>query len=145
MIRPYSPGVDDDAIVRIFTQASRLAHGFLGEEFILKAAEEVRSLYLPNAETHVWDDGDGPRGFIALIPGTPTEVGGFFMDPGHRGQGHGRALMDDALRRKGTLELDVFTRNEIGRRFYALYGFTEVSERHDPRFDQPVIRLRSPG
>ncbi|MCO6383493.1 GNAT family N-acetyltransferase [Oceanicola sp. 502str15] len=145
MIRPYTPGVDDDAIVHIFTAASRLAHGFLGETFILAAAEDVRKLYLPHAETHVWDEGSGPQGFIALIPGTPTEVGGFFMDPAHRGHGHGRALMDDALRRHGRLELDVFARNAIGRRFYARYGFTPLQDRHDPRFDQRVIRLRSPG
>ncbi|QDC08534.1 GNAT family N-acetyltransferase [Oceanicola sp. D3] len=142
MIRPYNPGVDDDAIVRIFTEASRLAHSFLGEDFILNAAEDVRTIYLPNAQTHVWDEGGGPLGFIALVG---SDVGGFFMDPAHRGKGHGRALMDNALHRAGPLELDVFQRNEIGRRFYARYGFTSLGERFDDRFGQPVLRLRSPG
>ncbi len=142
MIRPYEPGVDDDALVQIFIDASRFAHGFLGEAFILAVAEDIRNLYLPNAETHVLDAAGGPRGFIALVG---AEVGGFFMDPAHRGLGHGRALMDDALRRAGPLELDVFAKNAIGRRFYDRYGFTELARRQDERAGQEVIRLRSPG
>jgi len=142
VIRPYQAGVDDDAIVRIFIEASRLAHSFLGEDAIQSAARDVRAIYLPMAETHVVTDDTGTvLGFIALVG---QEVGGFFMDPAHRGKGKGRALMDDAIRRAGVLELDVFTRNAVGRRFYERYGFTPIAEAHDARFDHPVIRMRSP-
>lgn len=142
MIRPYDSRSDDDAIVQIFLDASREAHSFLGEAFITKAAQDVRTLYLPNANTHVLTQDGAIRGFIALVG---KEVGGFFMDPPHRGHGHGRAMMDDALAREGQLELDVFARNAIGRRFYSRYGFVEIGARHDPHFDQQVLRLRSPG
>lgn len=142
MIRPYQAGVDDDAIVRIFIEASRQAHAFLGEEAIQSAARDVRDIYLSMARIHVATDSDtGVIGFIALVE---NEIGGFFMHPAFRGRGHGFQLMDDAISRAGPLELEVFEANRIGRRFYDRYGFTVIGRSHDARFDQPVLRMRSP-
>ncbi|WP_025031393.1 GNAT family N-acetyltransferase [Nitratireductor aquibiodomus] len=142
MIKTYEPGVDDDAIVAIWLAASRLAHAFLGDDFIAGEAENIRNVYLPMADTRtVWADGR-LVGFLALLG---NQVGGLFLDPQFHGRGLGRALMDDALARMGTLELDVFVKNDIGRRFYERYGFIVVDERIDPPTGEPLLHLRYPA
>ena len=142
MIKTYQPGVDDDAIVDIWLRASRLAHAFLGEDFIAGEADNIRNVYLPVAETRtIWVD-NRLVGFISLLG---HQVGGLFLDPAFHGRGLGRALMDDAVARMGTLELDVFVKNDLSRRFYARYGFVAIEERIDDPTGEPVLRLRYPA
>ena len=142
MIKTYQSGVDDDAIVDIWLRASRLAHAFLGEAFIAGEADNIRNVYLPMAETRtIWVD-NRLVGFISLLG---HQVGGLFLDPAFHGRGLGRALMDDAVARMGTLELDVFVKNDLGRRFYARYGFVPIEERIDDPTGEPVLRLRYPA
>ncbi len=139
MIKTYEPGADDDAIVAVWLAASRLAHAFLDEGFLLREADNIRTVYLPMADTRTaWADGR-LVGFISLLG---DQVGGLFLDPAFHGRGLGRALMDDAVARMGALELDVFVKNDIGRRFYARYGFTVVEERIDEPTGEPVLHLR---
>ena len=57
-----------------------------------------------------------------------NEVGAIFVLPQLHGQGVGQALMNCARERRDGLEVQVFKKNQIGRRFYSLYGFKEVSE-----------------
>ena len=142
MIKTYRPGVDDDAIVDIWLKASRLAHPFLGEDFLRREADTIRQTYLPAADTRtVWMDAR-PVGFISLLG---DQVGGLFLDPAFHGRGLGRALVDDAVARRGRLELDVFVDNPVGRRFYARYGFVETGRHVDAPTGHPVIRLRYPA
>ncbi len=142
MIKTYQPGVDDDAIVDIWLKASRLAHAFLDDDFLTREADNIRNVYLPMADTRtVWAD-DRLVGFISLLG---NQVGGLFLDPDCHGRGLGRALVDDAVARMGTLELDVFVKNDIGRRFYERYGFTEVEQRIDEPTGEPVLHLRYPA
>jgi len=142
MIRPFDPGADSGAVIDIYLAASRQAHAFLSEEVHQSAAIAVRDIYLPMAETHVFWHRQRPGGFIALIG---NEVGGFFVDPALQGHGIGRALMDDAVTRRHRLELDVFTKNTIGRRFYTRYGFVDTGERLDTDFGENVLRLVYPA
>ncbi len=64
-------------------------------------------------------------GFIALIE---NEVGAIFLSPDHYGKGIGRELMDFAVREKGSVTLEVFKENSIGRKFYDRYGFRPIKE-----------------
>ncbi|MEH6478129.1 MAG: GNAT family N-acetyltransferase, partial [Sneathiella sp.] len=87
---------------------------------------DMRALYLPNAETWILEVNEIAIGFVALIG---NEIGGLFLNPAYHGQGFGRALIDHAFRLKGPLKVEVFEKNKIGRRFYDGYGFIET-ERH---------------
>ncbi|WP_166822866.1 GNAT family N-acetyltransferase [Thalassoroseus pseudoceratinae] len=139
-IRKYE---DDDvtAILETWDNATRLAHPFLEEDFLEQERTNIPELYLPHAVTWVAEVEGEVVGFIALIG---NEIGGLFVQPSHHRTGIGRALVDKVHATNGSLEVEVFCENSIGRRFYARYGFVEMAEkRHEPT-GQKLLRLQYP-
>ena len=129
MIRKYVES-DTDAIIDVWFTASRLSTPFLSQEFLDGERESIRTLWLPKAETWVYEEQGEVVGFVALIE---NEVGGLFVRPAWHGKGIGRALMDHAAGMHEELFLDVFEENPIGRRFYDRYGFRfERKHLHEP-------------
>ncbi|MBT6089732.1 MAG: GNAT family N-acetyltransferase [Rhodospirillaceae bacterium] len=124
MIRKYKNS-DVDAVVSVWRTASDLAHPFLSEAFQDKEQENVRNVYPQFAEIWVKEIEDKVVGFVALIE---NEVGAIFLDPNLHGQGIGREMMDFVIGQKGSVSLDFFKENEIGRRFYDRFGFVETKE-----------------
>lgn len=138
MIRPYA-AKDLDDLLTAWGAASEIAHPFLSDEFIASERENIPDLYLPNAETWVFEADGTVVGFIALIG---NEVGAIFVHPSHQKIGIGQQLMDKAKELRGELEVEVFAANSIGRAFYAKYGFIPIEEKvHEPT-RQDVLRLR---
>lgn len=138
MIRQYQHH-DLDQLLAAWEAAARVAHDFLDEAFFEAERERIRSVYLPASETWVWHENGRVIGFISLLG---QEVGGLFVDPGAQRRGVGRALMDHARSLRGTLELDVFERNAIGRAFYARYGFEEIGKGVHAETGETELRLR---
>ena len=66
MIRKYKTE-DTDALISVWEKGNALAHPFLSEEFVAKVANDMRNIYLPNAETWVLEEDGQPVAFIALI------------------------------------------------------------------------------
>lgn len=124
MIREYEKR-DLEDLLEAWYSASKVAHPFCSEEFFKQERKNIASIYLPNAETWVYEENGSVIGFIALIG---NEVGGIFLDPKFHGKGIGRAMMDHARSLRDVLELDVFKDNSIGRNFYNKYGFIEEYE-----------------
>ena len=114
MIREYQTE-DTDALVLIWQNANAVAHSFLADDFVAQVAQDMRNIYLPNAETWVLEQDGNPLGFIALVG---TEIGGLFLEPSFHGRGFGKALVDQAVAIHGSLCVEVFEKNAIGRRFY---------------------------
>ncbi len=142
IIRHYEDK-DVEIVISVWLNASKLAHPFLKKDFIESETANMRTLYLPNAETWVVEAGGVVVGFLSLIG---NEVGGLFVDPEFHGRGFGKTLTDKAVSLRGTLELDVFKQNPIGRRFYKRYGFTEDHEYDHELTGERVIRLTyAPG
>ena len=116
-----------------------MAHPFLSPEFLASERENIPNLYLPNAETWVYEADGRVVAFIALIG---NEVGAIFVHSDHQRTGIGQVLMDKAKSLREELEVEVFVANSIGRAFYAKYGFKPVEEKvHEPT-GQDVLRLR---
>lgn len=119
MIRAYEPQ-DTDTLISIWENANAMAHPFLPKAFVAQVKEDMRNIYLPNAETWVLEDNGQPVGFIAMIG---TEIGGLFLAPAQHGKGSGRAMVDHIVALKGPLRVEVFKENAVARPFYERYGF----------------------
>lgn len=141
MIRQYDPR-DRDALLAIWAESAVLAYPFWTPAMFEQERRDIVEKFLPVAETYVFERAGKVVGFISLLG---NEVGGIFVAPQYHGQGIGRALMDWARSSRDHLELDVFEVNEIGRAFYALYGFAIVGARVDEVTGQRVLRLRLPS
>ena len=141
MIRQYQPG-DTDALVALWRRANALAHPFLKKAFVAQVAQDMRDVYLPNAETWVSVRDAAPIGFIALIG---SDIGGLFVDPDHHGHGHGRALADHGAALHGPLRVEVFAQNTLGRRFYDRYGFVETGRYQHAPSGEMTLQMAMPA
>lgn len=121
-IRPYQPD-DLDAVLAAWASASAVGHPFLSDDFMAQERQNMTTRYLPNAETWVITEDGQVIGFISLLG---NEVGGLFVHADYHGTGAGRALLDKARALYGDLHLEVFEKNDVGRRFYEKYGFVFV-------------------
>jgi putative acetyltransferase len=138
LIRQYEES-DLEAVLSSWESATRLAHPFMTDEFLAQERKNTAEIYLPNTDTWVIEIDEEVVGFIALMG---NEVGAIFLQPEHHGKGAGKALMDKARDLHGDLEVEVFSENTIGRRFYSKYGFEFLEEKlHEPT-GQQVLRLR---
>jgi len=138
MIREFEVQ-DTDAVVAIWRKASELAHPFLTKEFLDKEAEALRTVYLAHAKTWVIEADARVAGFIAMAG---SEVAGLFLDPHFHRRGLGKALVDKAVAENGSLTVEVFKKNVIGRRFYDGYGFRPVDEYFHEPSGQATLRMK---
>lgn len=137
VIRPYEKNDLEDLLETWYT-GSQIAHPFLSEEFFDIERHNIPQIYLPMADTFVYEHDGRVVGFIALIK---NEVGAIFVHPEYHGQGFGRALMDHARMLRGDLEVEVFKENRIGRDFYRRYGFTFHDEHVHEETGETLLRL----
>ncbi len=138
MIRKYQ-AADCEDLLHVWARASAVAHPFLSQEFLEQERHNIPSVYLPNAETWVWEADGRVVGFLSLLG---NEVGAVFVDPEFHRSGIGRALMERARDLRGELEVEVFEKNPLGRAFYAKLGFQFLRRQiHDPTGFE-VLRLR---
>ena len=138
MIRKYEDR-DLEDVLTAWAAASQIAHPFLTKEFLAQERENIPNVYLPNAETWVYEDGGRVVGFVALIG---NEVGAVFVHPNQQRTGIGCILMDKARELRDELEVEVFKANQIGRAFYAKYGLELIEAKIHAPTGQDVLRLR---
>ncbi len=138
MIRKYKEQ-DQEQLLYVWEEASKIAHSFLHPLFIASERENIPKLYLPIAETYVYEADNIVVGFMSLIG---DEIGALFVDPEYQGKGIGRKFVDFAKTIRDELVLNVFEENTIGRGFYDKYGF-EIVERHIHELTNlPLIRMK---
>ena len=105
-----------------------------------------------NAVLLVAEEGERIAGYAVLwIASEVAELGNLAVRPAFRGQGTGRALLDEVLREAAaggarTVFLEVRKSNEAARQLYARAGFRIAGVRSDyyvsPREDALVMRIR---
>lgn len=129
MIRKYQPQ-DEDAVIHVWLEASVIAHHFIPRSYWEDNAECMRTTYLPQCETHVYQD-DVTREITGFISLAGDYLGAIFIAPSCQGQGIGQALMAHAKQLHDQLELQVYAENGQAIAFYRKQGFTIEREQTD--------------
>ncbi|MEQ8673749.1 MAG: GNAT family N-acetyltransferase [Aggregatilineales bacterium] len=137
-IRSYMPA-DLPDILSAWESASEIAHSFLPEPFLIQERAAIQNNYLPTAETWVIEAQGTVIGFLSLLD---NEIGGLFVHAEHHQMGAGTALMGKAKQRHPVLEVEVFEKNLIGRKFYAKCGFNPISRHIHEQTGNALARLR---
>ena len=138
MIRKYEDQ-DETRVIDIWYNSSSLAHPFLDTAFVEKVKKDMKDIYLPNAETWVFEDNNVIIGFISMIE---NEIGGLFVSPDRHSKGVGTALVNFIGEFHKELEVEVFKDNKIGRSFYDKYGFNIIKEYFHEESSQVLIRMK---
>jgi GNAT superfamily N-acetyltransferase len=135
---------DDDAaaIAEVWLRAFASAYAFPHAHTDDDVRRWIRDEVVSGKETWVGQDDRGVVGFIALAPGWVEHL---YIDPVAQGEGIGRRLLELAMTRDttGELQLWTFQANDRARRFYARNGFVEVemTEGTSNEERQPDVRL----
>lgn len=138
MIRKHVSS-DVDAIVKIWYDASTLAHPFLDSVFVEKVKKDMREIYIPNSETWVFVKNKIVVGFIGMMN---NEIGGLFVSPKNQSEGIGTQLVNFIARKFDKLEVEVFEKNRIGRAFYDKYGFSLMQKNVHEETGEVVLKLK---
>lgn len=137
MIRKHTPD-DLETLMSIWIEASSMAHPFLDAVFVAKVKHDMRTLYMPNSDTWVYEVEDEIKGFISMID---NEIGGLFVSPEFHSQGIGTKLVNFIGETHPTIEVEVFEKNIIGRAFYDKYGFEFLKQYYHEESGEEVLRL----
>jgi putative acetyltransferase len=138
-VRPYRPA-DEEAVIGVWSRSASIAHPFVEDEGTGWRADEMREVYLVQADNWVAQTGTGQ--IVGLLGMLGAEIGGLFVDPPAQGSGIGRLLVEHAARRHGELTVEVYERNERARRFYEHMGFVPVGQRVEDATGLTLLRLR---
>jgi len=140
MIRYFTPA-DEDAVIRIWLDASRAAHDFVEPGFWESRQSEMRTRHLPAAEVWVYDDDLTGEvvGFAAL---RDNFVDALFVDPRRQGEGIGFQLVEKIKTKHRQIDLHVFKENAPSVAFYRRQGFVETGEGVDPHTGHPEWHMR---
>lgn len=127
MIREFKEA-DMEQVLKIWLEASIKAHDFVKREFWESKLGDMRELYLPAAETYVYDENGEIKGFFSLVDETLAAI---FVAPASQGCGIGKKLIAKAKELRSSLNLKVYCRNTRSINFYKNCGFEIVEEQTD--------------
>lgn len=131
---------EGDKLIAIWCRSVDATHDFLSKAYRAELEKLVRS-FLPEAPLWVavteWDE---PVGFMLL---TGEHRDALFVEPGVRGCGVGKLLVEHALTLAPGLTTNVNEQNEQAVGFYNKMGFkvTGRSEVDDPGKPYPLLNL----
>lgn len=140
MIRKYKEE-EIPALMKIWENATAIAHPFLSKEFSSLVKQMMTDKYLPDSDTWIYKESDNIVGFISMMD---NEIGGLFVDPSYQSKGIGTSLVDHMAQYHDGLEVEVFKENKIGRPFYEKNGFTIINEYYMEGANQEVLRMKRP-
>lgn len=119
---------DFDEMVKIWYDASVIAHSFVPSSFWTSYKPAMKEKYLPFAENYVFEQEGKIRGFISL---SGRNICAIFVAPEAQGKRIGKALLEYAKTLKGHLSLKVYRDNKKAIIFYEKNGFRANREEVD--------------
>lgn len=110
-----------DPILALWLRSTTFAHPFIAEQYWLESTALVRDVYLPAAQTWVWEEQGALLGFVSVMD--DQFVGALFVDPQALHRGIGGALLNHVKKRYPMLSLEVYQKNSRAVNFYHALGF----------------------
>ena len=117
---------DIDKIMDIWLRSTIKAHDFIEIEYWHKNYNIVKDVYIPMAQTFIYEDEEGIKGFVSII--NEEFVGALFVDTEFQSRGIGKSLIDYVKARYKTLNLAVYKENKRAVDFYINRGFRIIKE-----------------
>ena len=140
MIRMFTPA-DEDAVIKIWLEASKQAHDFVEPGFWERQEAEMRREYLPQSEVWVYDDNLTGE-VVAFTALRGNYVAALFVEPERQGEGIGFQLMEKIKKTHREIELNVFKENKPSVAFYERQGFVSIGEGIDELTGHPEWHMR---
>ena len=109
MIRE-SKAEDLPSILALWMESTIHAHPFIEERYWRESESVVRDVYLPAAQTWVWEEEGELKGFASVID--DRFLGALFVAPAAIRSGIGKALVQHVQQRFSILSLEVYQKNQ---------------------------------
>ena len=109
------------SLLSLWLESTTEAHPFIEASYWKENEAMVRDVYLPSAETWVWEQDGEPYGFISVMH--ENFIGALFVAPDCEGTGIGTALLTHVQSQYDTLNLEVYQKNTRAVNFYHARGF----------------------
>ncbi|MDO3678542.1 N-acetyltransferase [Paenibacillus ehimensis] len=136
-IRPSNPQ-DIDILVELWLQESLTAHPFIDAQYWRANAEEMKTKYLPMADTIVIEEDGHVAGFVSMVD---DYLAALFIDSRHQKKGLGKGLLDHVKQDRTAIRLQVYRQNERAVRFYEKQGFRIEAEMIDEATSAEEYRM----
>lgn len=117
---------DIDKVMDIWLKSTIKAHDFISKEYWENNYNDVKNIYIPMANTFIYEDKEVIKGFISVI--NNEFIGALFVDIDYQGNGIGKALINYAMDKYKKLNLAVYKDNKKSVEFYLKNGFTIIKE-----------------
>lgn len=115
-----------DRVMEIWKLSTIKAHSFIEKKYWEDNYDVVKNVYIPMAETFVYEDCEEVKGFISII--NNEFIGALFVDIDSQGSGIGSKLIDYVNNKYKRLELAVYKENAGAVEFYKKKGFKVITE-----------------
>lgn len=110
-----------DPLLTLWLESTTFAHPFIDEQYWHDSLTLVRDVYLPAADTWVWEEDDALLGFISVMDN--QFIGALFVAPQALHRGIGSELLNHVKQRYPDLSLEVYQKNDRAVNFYHALGF----------------------
>ncbi|GKV70121.1 acetyltransferase [Sporosarcina sp. NCCP-2716] len=128
MIRAYVES-DIDTLADIWYNGSLQAHHFIEPSYWALKIDDMKRIYIPLSDTHVYQTSSVVIGFISMVD---NYLAALFVDPTSQNNGAGSQLLKFEKERRSSIQLKVYQKNPSAVRFYEKNGFrikgTEIDE-----------------
>lgn len=120
MIRE-SQSNDMASLLALWMKSTLYAHPFIEARYWHESEHLVRDVYLPAAQTWVWEEDGILKGFASVMEA--RFLGALFVAPEAIRSGIGKALVQFVQQRFPVLSLEVYQKNQSAVNFYHAMGF----------------------
>ncbi|HFZ8994706.1 TPA: N-acetyltransferase [Citrobacter freundii] len=108
-------------VVALWLKSTIYAHPFIEARYWQESEPLVRNVYLPAAQTWVWEEKRVLKGFVSVLE--ERFLGALFVAPEALRRGIGTALVQHVQQRFPLLSLEVYQKNQGAVNFYHALGF----------------------